>query len=82
MDAPTDADLIRTSIREPRAFAGIFDRHFGRVRGYLGRRVEPEIAANLFLTRRVCISTFACAAEIHTMRDRNQFVVGDVHDCV
>jgi RNA polymerase sigma factor (sigma-70 family) len=47
MDAPTDADLIRTSLREPRAFAGIFDRHFGRVRGYLGRRVESEIAADL-----------------------------------
>ena len=47
MDAPTDADLIRTSLREPRAFAGIFDRHFRRVRGYLGRRVEPEVAADL-----------------------------------
>src|SRR6266542_3048650 len=47
MDAPTDADLIRTSLREPRAFAGIFDRHFARVRGYLGRRVESEVAADL-----------------------------------
>lgn len=47
MDALTDADLIRASLREPRAFAGIFDRHFTRVRGYLGRRVEAETAADL-----------------------------------
>ncbi len=47
MDALTDADLIRTSLREPRAFAGIFDRHFARVRGYLGRRVESEVAQDL-----------------------------------
>lgn len=47
MDEQTDADLIRASLRESRTFAGIFDRHFARVRGYLGRRVEPDVAADL-----------------------------------
>lgn len=47
MDAPTDAQLIVASLDEPRAFAGIFDRHFLRVRNYLWRRVESSVAAEL-----------------------------------
>jgi RNA polymerase sigma factor (sigma-70 family) len=47
MDETTDADLIRASLGEPRVFAGIFERHFARVRGYLGRRVEYDIASDL-----------------------------------
>jgi RNA polymerase sigma-70 factor (ECF subfamily) len=47
METPTDADLIRASLGEPLVFAEIFDRHFARVRGYLWRRVETDLAAEL-----------------------------------
>lgn len=63
MDALTDADLIRTSLGEPRAFAAIFDRHFGRVRGYLGRRVERDVAAEL------SSETFAIAFDVRARFD-------------
>lgn len=63
MDEQTDADLIRASLGEPRTFAGIFDRHFARVHGYLGRRVEPEVAAEL------SSETFAVAFDARTRFD-------------
>lgn len=47
MPLPSDSAVIRASLVDPRAFADIFDRHYPRVRGYLGRRVEPEVASEL-----------------------------------
>lgn len=48
----TDAALIERSLREPREFAAIFDRHFDAVFGYAARRLGPglgeEIAAETF----------------------------------
>lgn len=63
MDQPTDADVILASLREPAAFAGIFDRHFARVRGYLGRRVEFDVVADL------TSSTFAAAFDARVRYD-------------
>jgi RNA polymerase sigma factor (sigma-70 family) len=40
----SDADLIARSLREPEAFAAIFDRHHESVHGFLRRRVGPELA--------------------------------------
>jgi RNA polymerase sigma factor (sigma-70 family) len=48
----TDAALIERSLREPRQFAAIFERHFDAVYGYvarrLGRGLGEEIAAETF----------------------------------
>lgn len=63
MDQPSDADLIFDSLREPQAFAGIFDRHFTRVRGYLGRRAESDVASDL------TSSTFAAAFDARIRYD-------------
>jgi len=43
-EAPTDATAIRRSLREPRAFTIVFDRHFDAVHGYAARRVGPDLA--------------------------------------
>jgi RNA polymerase sigma-70 factor (ECF subfamily) len=49
----SDAELIATSLREPQVFAGVFDRHYPAVAGYLRRRLErslaDELAAETFL---------------------------------
>jgi RNA polymerase sigma factor (sigma-70 family) len=52
-----DAAVIERSLREPEAFAMIFDRHFGMVHGYLARRVGSGPADDL------ASSTFALAFE-------------------
>ena len=48
----TDADLIRRSSDEPRAFEEVFDRHYDVVRLYaqrlVGRSDGEEIAAQTF----------------------------------
>lgn len=43
----TDAELMRRSREEPRAFAAVFDRHFVTIHGYLARRVGPDVADDL-----------------------------------
>lgn len=43
-NAPSDADAIRSSRRDPRAFVAVFDRHFDAVYAYAQRRVGPELA--------------------------------------
>jgi len=43
-EAPTDATVIRRSLREPRAFTIVFERHFDAVHGYAARRVGPDLA--------------------------------------
>jgi RNA polymerase sigma-70 factor (ECF subfamily) len=49
----TDADLIVGSLRDPRLFAGVFDRHYAAIAGFLRRRLErslaDELAAETFL---------------------------------
>jgi RNA polymerase sigma factor (sigma-70 family) len=42
-----DAAAIRRSLREPRAFASVFDRHFDAVHRYIQRRVGRDLADNL-----------------------------------
>jgi RNA polymerase sigma-70 factor (ECF subfamily) len=42
-----DAALIRASLEDPARFAEIFDRHHAILVGYLRRRLEREVAAEL-----------------------------------
>jgi RNA polymerase sigma-70 factor (ECF subfamily) len=50
-----DSAAIRRSLREPRAFAPVFDRHFDSVHRYVQRRVGRDLADDL------AAETFACA---------------------
>ena len=43
----TDADLVRESLREPQAFAAVFDRHFDAVHAFAQRRVGPDLGAEV-----------------------------------
>jgi RNA polymerase sigma-70 factor (ECF subfamily) len=43
----TDADAVAASIHEPQAFATVFERHFGRIHGYLRARLGPALADDL-----------------------------------
>ena len=51
--ASSDAELIAESLRDPRVFAGVFDRYYAAVAGFLRRRLErslaDELAAETFL---------------------------------
>lgn len=47
MEPETDAVIIGASVAEPGLFAGIFDRHSGRIHGYLARRVGRDDADEL-----------------------------------
>jgi RNA polymerase sigma factor (sigma-70 family) len=44
---PDDADPIRRSVTEPGAFALLYDRHAAAIRGYLARRLGPDLADEL-----------------------------------
>lgn len=50
----TDAELIATSLDDPRAFVAIFERHFESISRYLRRRlsrmVADDLAAEVFAT--------------------------------
>jgi RNA polymerase sigma factor (sigma-70 family) len=46
-DGATDGEAIARSLRSPRAFATIFDRHFAVIHRYLARRVGEEVADDL-----------------------------------
>jgi RNA polymerase sigma factor (sigma-70 family) len=50
---PSDASIIAESMRDPQCFAAIFDRHFGALYGFVGRRagraVADELTADVFL---------------------------------
>jgi RNA polymerase sigma factor (sigma-70 family) len=54
---PSDVDCLACSLREPKAFELIFDRHFGAVHGYLHRRAGRDLADEL------AAETFALAFE-------------------
>ncbi len=49
----SDAELIAASLRDPGLFAGVFDRHYAAIAGFLRRRLErslaDELAAETFL---------------------------------
>ncbi|MGK5553161.1 RNA polymerase sigma factor [Actinomadura kijaniata] len=51
--AGDDATVIERSLREPEAFAGIFDRYYDAIHGYAARRLGPsladDVAAETFL---------------------------------
>jgi RNA polymerase sigma-70 factor (ECF subfamily) len=47
MKALDDAAIIARSREEPELFAVLFDRHFGVIHGYLGRRIGPDRADDL-----------------------------------
>lgn len=53
----SDVDCLARSLREPKAFELIFDRHFGAVHRYLHRRVGRDLADEL------AAQTFALAFE-------------------
>lgn len=46
-DGPTDAQLIATSIGDPRSFMPVVERHQRVLFGYLARRVGPELAEEI-----------------------------------
>ena len=54
---PSDADCLARSLREPKAFELIFDRHFGALHRYLHRRAGRDLADEL------AAETFALAFE-------------------
>src|SRR4051794_26222376 len=39
-----DAATIRRSLKDPQAFVAVFDRHYGAVHGFAGRRAGPDLA--------------------------------------
>jgi RNA polymerase sigma-70 factor (ECF subfamily) len=43
----SDAELIAASLGDPRVFAGLFDRHYAAVAGFLRRRLERSLADEL-----------------------------------
>jgi RNA polymerase sigma-70 factor (ECF subfamily) len=45
--ASNDAELIAASLRNPQAFAGVFDRYYAAVAGFLRRRLERSLADQL-----------------------------------
>jgi DNA-directed RNA polymerase specialized sigma24 family protein len=54
---PSDAQCAARSLREPKAFEPVFDRHYGGVHRYLHRRAGRELADEL------AAETFAVAFE-------------------
>ncbi|TMR98187.1 RNA polymerase sigma factor [Nonomuraea basaltis] len=53
-EALGDAALLELSCRRPERFGEIYDRYFGEIHGYLGRRLDQQaaddLAAEVFLT--------------------------------
>jgi RNA polymerase sigma factor (sigma-70 family) len=47
LQTPSDADVIRSSERDPERFGEIFDRHFVAIYRYLRPRVGPDLAEDL-----------------------------------
>jgi len=46
-DLATDSELMARSVRQPAAFAELFDRHHGELYRYLRRRAGPSLAADI-----------------------------------
>jgi RNA polymerase sigma factor (sigma-70 family) len=47
VDRRTDAELVAASLSEPAAFVLVFDRHFGTIARYLGRRLSWPLAEDM-----------------------------------
>lgn len=45
----TDAELLARSVEEPALFAGLYERHGLAVRRYIVRRVEDDVASEVFV---------------------------------
>lgn len=43
----TDSEVIVDSLKSPSRFGEIFERHYGAIRGYLGRRLDAALADEL-----------------------------------
>jgi len=46
-DSRSDSEAITASVRDPLAFAAIFDRHFWAIHDYLRRRLDRQLADEL-----------------------------------
>jgi RNA polymerase sigma-70 factor (ECF subfamily) len=55
LETSTDAHIIAACQQDPDRFRELFERHFAATRGFLSRRIGPEIAEDL------AIETFALA---------------------
>jgi RNA polymerase sigma factor (sigma-70 family) len=45
--AEPDGVIIERSVAEPECFAAVFDRHYGRIHGYVARRLGASLADDL-----------------------------------
>jgi RNA polymerase sigma-70 factor (ECF subfamily) len=63
-----DATIIGRSVREPECFAGVFDRYYATIHGYLARRLGQTLADDL------ASETFLAA---FTRRDRYDLARAD-----
>ena len=66
VDRRTDAEVIAASLAEPRAFMIVFDRHFGTIARYLGRRLSWSVAEDI--VAEVFTVAFACRARYDLRR--------------
>jgi RNA polymerase sigma factor (sigma-70 family) len=66
--SPTDAETIRSSLREPERFAAIFDTYYADIHRYVERRLGPDAADD------VAAETFLVA-----FRERERYDLGRPH---
>lgn len=59
-----DASAIARSLKDPQAFVAVFDRHYGAVHGFAGRRAGADLADE------IASETFARAFDRRTTYDR------------
>jgi RNA polymerase sigma factor (sigma-70 family) len=62
----TDAQLIAAACRSPEEFAGVFDRHYRPIFGYVARRLGPDLAED------VVSETFLTAFDRRADYDRSR----------
>src|SRR3954462_14864677 len=60
-----DAAAIQRSLKDPQAFVAVFDRHYGAVHGFAGRRAGPDVADE------IAAETFTRAFDRRTTYDRS-----------
>ncbi|MGI8331042.1 RNA polymerase sigma factor [Actinomadura scrupuli] len=62
----SDAETIRSSLREPERFAEIFDRYYPEIHGYAARRLGPSLADD------VAAETFLIAFDRRSRYDQSR----------
>ncbi|MGK5553340.1 RNA polymerase sigma factor [Actinomadura kijaniata] len=62
--AESDAEVIERSLREPEAFAALYDQHAPAIHRYLARRLGPDLADDLMA------ETFLRAFQLRDRYDR------------